>query len=154
MNVNIDMNIRVIKLDENKINEAAALALEVFLQYEAPDYSQEGILTFRCFLEDRNSLCMLEWFGAYADKNLIGIIATRNSGSHISLFFVSEKWQGHGIGRALFNEILPHTASNTITVHSSPYAVKIYKHFGFTATDTEQCENGIRYTPMIYYKLL
>lgn len=35
-----------------------------------------------------------------------------------------------------------------ITVNSSPYAEKIYKKMGFTATAPEQITNGIRYIPL------
>ena len=34
------------------------------------------------------------------------------------------------------------------TVHSSPYAVEIYRHLGFVPTDSEQLTDGLRYTPM------
>lgn len=40
-----------------------------------------------------------------------------------------------------------------ITVNSSPYAVKIYKHLGFVPTAEEQTVNGIRFTPMKYNPL-
>lgn len=32
--------------------------------------------------------------GAYEDDELIGVIATRNEGNHIALFFVKAEWQG------------------------------------------------------------
>ncbi len=35
-----------------------------------------------------------------------------------------------------------------ITVNSSSYAVRIYEKMGFKATDVEQEENGIIFTPM------
>ena len=36
----------------------------------------------------------------------------------------------------------------TFTVHSSPYAVEVYRHLGFVATDAEQTVSGLRFTPM------
>ena len=36
------------------------------------------------------------------------------------------------------------------TVHSSPYAVEVYRHLGFVPTDSEQVTHGLRYTPMIF----
>lgn len=33
-------------------------------------------------------------------------------------------------------------------MHSSPYAVEVYRHLGFAPTDTEQTVNGLRFTPM------
>ena len=35
------------KIHSNEVTEALALALEVFLQFEAPDYKPEGIDTFK-----------------------------------------------------------------------------------------------------------
>ena len=38
-----------------------------------------------------------------------------------------------------------------VTVHSSPYAVEVYRHLGFSHTAEEQLSpDGIRYTPMIW----
>ena len=36
-----------------------------------------------------------------------------------------------------------------MTVHSSPYAVEVYRRFGFVPLGGEREENGIRYTPMV-----
>ncbi len=35
------------KINSNEVYEALALALEVFMQFEAPDYSPEGVSTFK-----------------------------------------------------------------------------------------------------------
>ena len=35
------------KIHSNEVTEALALALEVFLRFEAPDYKPEGIDTFK-----------------------------------------------------------------------------------------------------------
>ena len=56
--------------------------------------------------------------------------------------------QGQGIGRTLFELALKNNTSGKMTVNSSPYAVEIYRHFGFVNTDVEQVTNGIRFTPM------
>lgn len=36
-----------------------------------------------------------------------------------------------------------------MTVHSSPFAVEIYRHLGFVATGEERTVNGLRFTPML-----
>ena len=41
-------------------------------------------------------------------------------------------------------------ARKAFTVHSSPYAVEVYRHLGFAATGPEQTVNGLRFTPMEY----
>ena len=35
------------KINSNEVNEALALAFEVFMQFEAPDYSPEGVAAFK-----------------------------------------------------------------------------------------------------------
>ncbi len=35
------------KIKCNEVDEALALALEVFMQFEAPDYAPEGVTTFK-----------------------------------------------------------------------------------------------------------
>ena len=86
------------------------------------------------------------------DKNkLIGVIATRNNGNHIALFFVDGEYHKKGIGKCLFQKVLENATSNEITVNSSVYAVEVYHKLGFVDTDKEQIEDGIIYTPMKLY---
>lgn len=54
---------------------------------------------------------MLTAYGAFDDEKLIGIIATRNAGSHIALFFVDGAYHHQGIGRSLWNAILEENAA-------------------------------------------
>ena len=69
---------------------------------------------------------------------------------HIGGFFVRGDYHRNGIGRALFEAMKAEYEKQEFTVNSSPYAVEVYRHLGFTATDSEQLKDGIRYTPMIY----
>ena len=55
-----------------------------------------------------------------------------------------------GIGRRLFEAMKQDYARKAFTVHSSPYAVEVYRHLGFAATGPEQTVNGLRFTPMEY----
>ena len=120
--------------------------------YEAPEYSEEGIEQFKKCLNDTEWTNSLIWFGAYIEHSLVGIIATRNNGGHIALFFVKENYHNQGIGKKLFNTLLANTSAQLITVNSSPYAAQIYTHLGFRKTQDEQLTDGIRYTPMLYSK--
>ncbi len=141
----------VCKLTEESDRKSALnLVLQVFMEYEAPDYIEEGINTFKNFLSDREQTDKLEMYGAFEGAAIVGVIASRNDGCHISLFFVDGKHHRKGIGRLLFNTLLKNTASEQITVNSSPYAVEIYKRLGFVSTNSEQTTDGIRYTPMVY----
>ncbi len=139
------------KLHVWEYKKALKLVMEVFMEFEAPDYTTEGIQSFRSTLSDWHYIRSLCIYGALEEHQLVGIIATRNEGSHIALFFVRKAYQKKGIGRKLFLEILKNTSKEAITVNSSPYATEIYHHLGFTDRDLETVTNGIRYTPMIRY---
>lgn len=40
-------NIVIRKINSNEVEEAMKLALEVFMEFEAPEYGSEGIATFK-----------------------------------------------------------------------------------------------------------
>lgn len=46
---------------------------------------------------------------------------------HIALFFVKKEYQGKGVGKILWNAVLKENTSESITVHSSLFAISIYK---------------------------
>ncbi|SFR54996.1 GNAT family N-acetyltransferase [Anaeromicropila populeti] len=140
------------KLEPEKMDSAIELVWKVFQEYEAPDYPVDGVTTFYNCIHDSLFLATLKFYGAFERDKLIGVIATRSAGSHISLFFVESSYQQKGIGRLLFEKVLLETSSPVITVHSSPYAVEVYHKLGFVDRDKEQLTAGIRYTPMQYIK--
>ena len=78
------------KIGNVQIPDAIALIWTTFLQFEAPDYSDEGVQSFRNFIEDKAILRTLEFFGAYEYENeeLRGVIATKDNRKHICCFFV------------------------------------------------------------------
>lgn len=132
-----------------EIQNAIDLIWEVFLQFEAPEYSQEGINHFRASLDDKERTRALKWYGAFDNGNLVGVLTMREP-QHIGGFFVKADYQGKGFGRMLFEAMKGDYGKQEFTVNSSPYAVKIYEHLGFIPTDNEQTVNGIRFTPMEY----
>lgn len=139
----------------NKIDypEALQLVFNIFLEYEAPDYSTQGVDTFRkSVLENQEYQECLKMYGAFKDEVLVGVIATRNNGKHIALFFVDGKYHRQGIGRQLFSKVVEACKNSSITVNSSPYATEVYHHLGFVDTESEQITDGMRYTPMRYDK--
>jgi len=135
-------------LTQVETEAALELAWNVFLEFEAPDYSEEGVAEFHKSIHDPDFIQKLQLYGAFDGEELVGVLATRSNGDHIALFFVTGKMQGQGIGRKLFELALKNNTSGKMTVNSSPYAVEIYRHFGFVNTCTEQVTNGIRFTPM------
>lgn len=135
---------------EVELDKAISLVWKGFLDFEADDYSEEGVKNFKEFINNKQAIKRLKIFGAYIDDYLVGIIATRNENSHISLFFVDENYQKRGIGRRLFEKVIRSTESLAITVNSSPFAVEIYRKLGFIAMDKEQLKDGIIFVPMKY----
>lgn len=138
------------QLEASEIGTAIDLVWRVFLVFEAPDYSEEGITTFKNSLEDPDFTSELTFYGAFYGDLLLGTIATRNEGKHIALFFVDEKYHRQGIGRKLFECVAQRCTSEAITVNSSPYAEGVYHKLGFENTNVEQVIQGIRFLPMIY----
>lgn len=108
MEVTIE-NILIKELNKNKLNDALSLVWKVFNEYEAPDYSKEGIEEFHKCINDTSYLSTLRVFGAFEGDNLLGVIATRSDGTHIALFFVDGKYHRQGIGKKLFKTVLDNT---------------------------------------------
>lgn len=142
------MNIVIRRIEADDMEAALELVWEVFWEYEAPDYSEQGTAEFYNMIHEPQWLSMLQVYGAYHQGELAGVIAARSHGSHIALFFVKGVYHKNGIGRKLFERFLNDSSANTITVNASPYAVPVYHRLGFQETDKEQTANGIRYIPM------
>lgn len=136
------------EIRQEEVEKVLSLVWKVFQEYEAPDYTKEGVEEFYKSIHDENYLSKLCWYGAFVQEELVGIIATRNEGTHIALFFVEGKYHRQGIGKRLCQTVQSVNNSNKMTVNSSPYAVPIYHKLGFKDTDTEQVVNGLRFTPM------
>lgn len=139
--------------------DAMNLAWKTFLKFEAKDYSQEGIESFREFITDQ-TLYKLFKFGTYqlmvalSHDKIVGIISLRDI-SHISLLFVEESFHYKGIGKLLIHKAAEYLMSEEgilkMTVNAAPYAIGFYHKLGFTDTDIELTNDGIRYTPMELY---
>ena len=135
------------RLRAGEIPDALALMWKVFLQFEAPEYSAEGIASFRASLEDEERIRSMTFYGAFDGKKLVGVLCMR-APQHIAGFFVNAAYHRRGIGRTLFETMRQDYDRQVFTVHSSPYAVGFYRRLGFVPTQGEQITNGLRYTPM------
>lgn len=100
----------------------------VFKEFEAPEYSNEGIQEFQDFIaldtvkERMKNKELLLW--GYWDKNkLVGTIAARPP-CHISLLFVDREYHRRGIAKKLYRTVLDFYTENSsydeMTVNSSP----------------------------------
>ena len=140
------MEIRL--LTDGERGEGLELAWEVFLRYDAPSYSREGIDAFGYAIHDPLYIRGLKFYGAFENGEMLGVLATRKEGSHIALFFVDGAHHCRGIGRALVQQAQKVCAARELTVHSSPYAVEIYRRLGFEISGEREEKDGIAYIPM------
>jgi len=148
----------IVKLQKSEIKNALELIWFIFQEFEAPDYSEHGVSTFKDFIffdsiiEKVNKGNLIFW-GCFKLNKLVGVIAIIDI-NHICLFFVKKEYQRQGIAKKLFQTVADYCKIddniNNITVNSSPYAVEVYHHLGFKDTNTEQTVDGIRFTPMEY----
>lgn len=147
------------KIKSTEVNEALNLALEVFMEFEAPDYKPEGVETFkRDIIENttfiarcRQDDCPI--YAAFDNGKIIGIIGMRSNKKHINLVFTKKEYQRKGVATAIFHYLLEDLRKEShdlseITLNSSPYGLPFYLHLGFVPQSKEREENGIRYTPM------
>lgn len=135
---------------------APDLVWRVFSEFEAPEYSDEGIEEFRKFIapeaiERRMANRELFVWGCFDGPKIVGVIATRPP-CHISLLFTDREYHRRGIAKALYETVLCHYKTGSdykeVTVNSSPYALEAYRRLGFRDTSAEQTVNGLRFTPM------
>ncbi|MCU0081467.1 GNAT family N-acetyltransferase [Extibacter muris] len=59
--------------------------------------SVEGVQSFRAFIEDKEIIQTLEFWGAYDYNELKGVIATNENRKHICCFFVIPKYSNSAI---------------------------------------------------------
>lgn len=149
------------KINSSEVEEALALALEVFMQFEAPDYGSEGVESFRrdiieneeFIMSCKQGICPI--YAAFDGDKIIGIMGMRSNKTHINLVFTKKEYHHQGVATALFEFLLEdlqkeNPALREITLNSSPYGKGFYLHIGFLPLSEEQEMNGIRFTPMKY----
>lgn len=154
------MKIRRIRSSE--VEEALALADEVFMEFEAPDYGQEGVDSFRRdvvenarFIE-RCRQGEIPIYAAFDGSRMMGLMGMRAGKAHICLAFVRKEYQRQGVGTAIFRYLLADILKKDpslqeVTLNSSPYGLPFYRRIGFVPQSEEQTLDGIRFTPMKYF---
>jgi len=145
------------RMCQGEENEISDFVWRVFEEYEAKDYSPQGIAEFKSFIEPEFLAKRYAQIGFFLlcckeDEKLAGVLAIRDF-SHISLLFVARDFQRRGIAHRLLELAIEHCRSldgnlDAITVNSSRYAIKVYEKLRFEKTGPELEKNGIRHTPM------
>lgn len=154
-------NIIIRKITSNEVESAMKLALEVFMQFEAPDYGPLGIDTFKKDIVENQEyinqakLGECPIYGAFDKEELVALIGMRSNKTHINLVFTKKEYHRKGIARSIFNYLLNDILNENprleeITLNSSPYGLPFYLAIGFIPLNEEQVINGIRFTPMKY----
>jgi len=148
----------IIRLKKSDMKNALELIWLVFQEFEAPDYSERGVMTFKDFIFYESIIERIEkeemfFWGCFMCNKLTGVIAIRGT-SHICMLFVKKEKQRQGIAKKLFQTVVEYYKTdariNNITVNSSPYAVEVYHHLGFENISIEQTVDGLRFTSMEY----
>ena len=154
-------HILIRKITSHEVESAMDLALEVFMQFEAPDYDPSGVETFKRdivenpeYLEKaRQGICPI--YGAFDGDSLVALIGMRSDRKHINLVFTKKEYHRKGIARAIFHYLLKDVLNDNpsleaLTLNASPYGLPFYYAIGFVPLSGEQEINGIRFTPMKY----
>lgn len=154
-------NMIIRKINSNEVDDAMKLALEVFMEFEAPDYGLEGVETFKkdivenqIFINNaKMGICPI--YGAFTSNEMVAIIGMRSSKTHINLVFTKKQYHRKGIATAIFNYLIndllkENPSLKEITLNSSPYGLPFYLSLGFIPLSDEQIINGIRFTLMKY----
>ncbi len=138
--------------------EAMGLAWKTFLEFEASDYTVEGVRSFEDFITNTGLkqlfvLGAYQMMAAYDGDRIVGMITLRNE-MHISLLFVNKDYHRRGIGRALIGNMADYVGNELgkqrLTVNASPYGVAFYHRLGFRDLGPVKRKDGIVYTPMEY----
>jgi len=144
-------------LEPADLEEAMALVWEVFAEFQAPEFTQEGIEEFWRFIDGEYMNMMLgegimTFWGAFEDDLMVGVCAVRDN-NHIALLFVDGEYHRRGIGSTLLKKAVADCKYldpdlNRVTVNSSPFAVPFYEAMGFKALSGMVEEDGMKFMPM------
>lgn len=149
------MEIDVSRMDGSDLSAAVGLIKKVFMKFEAPDYSAEGVAHFMAYLDDELekelSASQLQFWCGKLDQQLVGVLAVRST-NHVALLFVDERYHHQGIARQMYQVMLAELTPKQLTVNSSPYAVPAYEKLGFQLNGEEETVSGIRFQPMIFIR--
>ena len=144
------------EMKEEELKETLELVKRVFDEFEAPDYTGEGVTNFYKFIAYDSILEQLKnnfkIFVAKVEDKIIGMVCIRDC-SHIAMLFVDKKYHKKGIGTELMNIAKNYCKEKNgdnykITVNSAPFAIDFYHKIGFKDTGKEQTVDGIRFLPM------
>ncbi len=132
------------------------LAWKTFMEFEASDYTREGIRHFFEFITD-DDIHQAFLAGSYPmmvacdGEKIVGMGTLRGS-NRLSLLFVDAEYHRQGIGRELLRRLgrflREEKGEAYMTVKAAPYAVDFYRRLGFYTVEPERSIHGILVTGM------
>jgi GNAT superfamily N-acetyltransferase len=145
-------------LTADQSNAVSQLIQSVIREFNAQDYTEDGIQTLMEFTGEASLADILSaektiGFAGSIARKMVGVCILREW-SHLTLLFVDGAYHRRGIGRKLFELALAECLKknpqlDVITVNSSLFAVDVYRKLGFVPTvDTPERRSGIIYVPM------
>lgn len=143
-------------MKQGEENHVADLILNIFSEFVAPDFSDDGVLEFKTFASKESIAKRLlsgdTFIVAEIEQQIIGVIEMRDN-SHIALLFVEKAYQKKGVAKKLLFEAIRACKQKkpdiqNITVNSSPNAYAAYQAFGFKGENKVKTVNGIRFVPL------
>lgn len=149
------MSIEIQILELSRLVEAMKLVEHVFMEFEAPDYSKEGVDFFLEYIrvdamKERIEKGEIAVWCSLVDNTIVGVIAMRPPCA-VSLLFVDRHHHRKGISKEMLTCALKVYRKDhcDVTVNSSPYAVAAYCKMGFKQIGSEEINHGVRFQPMV-----
>ncbi len=144
------MNIRDAQVDDVLVIRNLVSSLSYFYLESSVQPLPEWFLNTLAHAEFERRI-LSDKFNNYVccdNDEIVGYISLKDR-NHLYHLFVSEKYQGKGIAKALWNHILVTSQADSYIVRSSMYAVPVYKRFGFIESGRVMSKEGISFQPMV-----
>jgi GNAT superfamily N-acetyltransferase len=152
----IDMSQPIIRPAQIEDSECiATLISELAVRFIVHEFSPEGRARFMAehtpaSIEERIR-AGFSYYVAEVSAEIVGVVGVRDS-SHLYHLFVAKAFQGHGLGRKLWEHAkaicLEKGSPGAFTVNASRNAVAVYERLGFVVTAPVQDIGGIQFVPM------
>ena len=150
-----DIKIRIMEYSE--LDKAFNLIWNVFKEFVAPDYTQEGIDNFHTeFIlgkrfREKFTVGNEVMYGAYIEDEILAGALSLSVNNTVSCIFVDGQYHRLGIGKKLFDTVkqeMRRRGAAAIKLNASPYALPFYHNIGFEDIGEQAIYKGIVYTPM------
>lgn len=151
-----EFEIQINAIEITELDKGFSLIWNVFQEFVAPDYTEEGIKTFYeqfiigAKFRDKFNTGAEVMYGAYVEDKLVGVLSISQYNT-VSCVFVAKEYHRKGVGTKLFSFVIDRLQKESvdkIKLNASPYAVPFYHSLGFKDTGAKSSYMGIVYTPM------